>query len=152
MKKGKSDLALNKKAFHLYQILEKIEAGIVLEGSEVKSLRLASVSFKDSYIDIKRGEAWLVNLHISKYKFSNINNHEEERDRKLLLNKREINKLERKIKIKGLTIVPLRFYLNNKSRIKLEIGLAQGKKNWEKKQSIKEKDIKRDMDRELKNY
>ncbi len=142
----------NKKAFFNYEILDKEIAGIILFGSEVKSIREGHVGFTDSYCFFKNGELWLKNLHISEYKNASINNHEEKRDRKLLLTKQQLKKYENKITEKGLTIVPTEIFINDKGLIKVEISLCKGKKLYDKKQHIKEEDIKRDMDLELKNY
>lgn len=156
MKKEKApaakNITVNKKAFHDYEIIEKYEAGIALLGSEVKSIREGRVSFKDSYVEIKSQEAFLVSTHIAPYPNATYNNHEPERERKLLLHKQELKKLDRKIKTRGVTIVPLRMYLTPKGKVKLEIALAKGKRLYDKKQKIKEKDIQRDMDREMKRY
>lgn len=156
MKKEKAaaakNIAVNKKAFHDYEIIEKYEAGIALLGSEVKSIREGRVSFKDSYVEIKSQEAFLVSTHIAPYSNATYNNHEPERERKLLLHKQELKKLDRKIKTRGVTIVPLRMYFTPKGKVKLEIALAKGKRLYDKKQKIKEKDMQRDMDREMKRY
>lgn len=145
-------ITVNRKAFHDYEILDKLEAGMVLTGSEVKSIREGRVNLKDSYVDIRNGEAFLINSHISQYPNAIHNNHEPERERKLLLHKREIKKLEQKVKNKGVSIIPLKMYFNLKGYIKLEIGIAKGKRAYEKRQKIKERDIIRDMDRELKRF
>jgi len=145
-------ITVNKKALHNYETLEKHEAGMVLMGSEVKSIREGHVNLKDAYVDIRGGEAFLLNAHISPYSNANINNHEPERERKLLLQRREINKLGQKVKERGLSIVALRLYFNPKGYVKVEIGLAKGKRVWEKKQKIKERDIRREVDRDLKHY
>jgi SsrA-binding protein len=156
MKKEKAavfkNITVNKKAFHDYEVLEKYDAGIVLLGSEVKSIREGRVSFKDSYVEIKAREAFLVSTHIAPYSNASYNNHEPERIRKLLLLKQELKKLDRKVKTRGVTIVPLRMYFNSKGLVKVEIALVKGKRLYDKKQKIKEKDIQRDMDRELKRY
>jgi SsrA-binding protein len=156
MKKEKAaaakNIAVNKKAFHDYEIIEKYEAGIVLLGSEVKSIREGRVSFKDSYVEIRSQEAFLISTHIAAYSNASYNNHEPERVRKLLLHKQELKKLDRKIKTRGVTIIPLRMYFSSKGKVKLEIALANGKRLYDKKQKIKEKDIQRDMDRELKRF
>ena len=143
-------VTVNRKAFHDYEILEKIEAGIILTGSEVKSLRDNRVNLKDAFIDMKNNEAFLINAHISPYPNANIFNHEPERVRKLLLNHAELRKLDKKVKTKGVTIIPLRIYFNEKGKAKLEIALAKGKRLYEKRQAIREKDIKREMEREVK--
>ncbi len=142
-------LVQNKKARHDYFILETYEAGIELVGTEVKSVRQGKMNLKDSYVDIKHGEAFLIGAHISPYEHGNIFNRDPERVRKLLLKKQEIMKLTGKLTEKGLTIVPLEVYLN-KNWIKLSIALAQGKKNYDKRDAKAEADAKRNMDRALK--
>ncbi len=142
-------LVTNKRAEHDYFILNKYEAGIALKGTEVKSLRQGKANFLDSYVDFINGEAYLVNMHISEYTQANRFNHEEKRKRKLLLNKREILKLQQKVKEKGYTIIPLRAYLKNE-KIKIEIALARGKKMYDKRATIAEKDLKRELDRKYK--
>ena len=146
------NITVNRKAFHDYEIIEKYEAGMVLVGSEVKSIREGKVNLKDSYVEIRRLEAFLVNSHISHYSNASYNNHEPERERKLLLHRREILKLDKKVKTRGVSIIPLRMYFNLKGRIKIEIALAKGKRAYDKKQAIKDRDISRDTDRELRNY
>jgi SsrA-binding protein len=145
-------ITVNKKAYHDYEIIEKFDAGMVLLGSEVKSLREGRISLKDSYVDIRRGEAFLVNTHIALYPNASINNHEPERERKLLLHKQELKKMDKKVKTRGVTIIPLKVYLTPKGLIKIEIALAKGKRTYDKKQKIKEQDIKREVARELKRY
>jgi len=156
MKKEKAaeykNITVNKKAFHDYEIIEKYDAGIALMGSEVKSIREGRVSFKDSYVEIRSQEAFLVSAHIAAYPNASYNNHEPERSRKLLLHRRELKKLDRKVRTRGVTIVPLRMYLTPKGLVKIEIALARGKRLYDKKQKIKEKDLQRDMDREMKRY
>ena len=142
----------NRAANHEYFILEKIEAGIVLEGGEVKSLRLGSVNLKDSFCTIHDGELFIKNMHIALYdKSGAFNTKDSRRDRKLLLHRDEIIKLGAKIAQKGLTLVPLKLYFKQ-SLIKMELGLCQGKHTYDKKRSIMEKDIKREKEREIKNY
>ena len=136
----------NRSAYFEYFIDAKYEAGIVLLGTEVKSLREGKASFNDSYCIIHKGEAWLKSLHIAQYSHGTVNNHDPLRDRKLLLQKREIKRIESKLKEKGYTLIPLRIFLNEKSLIKIEIGLAKGKKIHDKRESIK----KRETDREIK--
>lgn len=145
-------ITVNRKAFHDYEILDKFEAGMVLTGSEVKSLRAGHVNLKDAYVNIRRREAFLLNAHISIYPNANYNNHEPERDRKLLLNRRELHKWEQKIKTRGMSIIPLQIYMTPKGLMKVEIALAKGKREYEKKQKIKERDIRREMDRDLRYY
>ncbi len=146
------NIAVNRKAYHDYEILDKLEAGIVLLGSEVKSAREGKVNIKDAYVDLRTGEAFLINAHISPYSNASYNNHEPLRNRKLLINKREFRKFEKKTKTRGFTVIPLRMYFNGKGLIKVEIALARGKRSYDKKQQIKERDIKRDMARQLKDY
>ena len=142
-------IANNKKARHHYAIESEYEAGIVLVGSEVKSIREGRVSFQDAYADIKNGELFLRQLHISPYKYAYNSNHEALRTRKLLLHRYEIKKLWGKIKERGYTIVPLKIYFKN-DRIKVLLGLGKGKKLFDKRETIKKKDMKRDLDRERK--
>lgn len=146
------NITLNKKALHEYEILEKFEAGMALRGSEVKSIREGKVNLKDAYVLIRNREAILINSHIAAYSNASYNNHEPERERKLLLNRKEIAKLDKKVKERGFSLIALRMYFSAKGYIKLEIGLAKGKRLWEKKQKIKERDIRRETDRELKHY
>ena len=142
-------IASNKKARHNYLIESEYEAGIVLVGSEVKAIREGRVSFQDSYADIKNGEIFLRQLHISPYKYAYYTNHESLRTRKLLLHGYEIKKLLSKIKERGYSLVPLKIYFKN-SKIKVRLGLGKGKKLYDKRESIKKKDMKRDLDRERK--
>lgn len=144
-------IAENRKALHDYFIEDKFEAGIELLGSEVKSIRAGKVNLKDSYCIIKNGECFLLGTNISTYDKTTMLAPDAMRTRKLLLNRQEINKLERKIKIKGYTIVPLKLYFKNQL-IKLEIALAKGKQEFDKKDTIKAKDLKREQDREIKNF
>jgi SsrA-binding protein len=139
-------LCHNKKARHSYEILEVVEAGIVLGGPEVKSLRGGGGSIKDSYAQVVNNEVFITNLHISAYVQASIFNYEPERKRKLLLHKREILRLSGKIKEKGLTLIPLSIYLKG-NIIKVELGLAKGKREYMKKDSIKERDVRREVDR-----
>ena len=140
----------NRSAYHEYFIDTKYEAGMVLLGTEVKSIRTGKVSFNDSYCLIHKGEIWIKSLHIAEYSHGNLNNHDPVRDRKLLLTKREISKIETKLKEKGYTLVPLRMFINEKNLVKIEIGLARGKKLHDKRESIKQKDVEREMKRFLK--
>ena len=146
------NITVNRKAFHDYEILEKYEAGMALVGSEVKSIREGKVNLKDSYVELRSLEAFLVNSHISHYTNASYNNHDPERERKLLLHKQELHKLDRKVKNRGVTIIPLRMFFTAKGRIKIEIALAKGKRSYDKKQAIKDRDIRRDTDRELRDY
>jgi SsrA-binding protein len=140
----------NRSAYHEFFIDAKYEAGMVLVGTEVKSIRNGKVSFNDSYCLIHKGEIWIKSLHIAEYSHGNINNHEAMRDRKLLLQKKEIKKIESKLKEKGYTLVPLRIYLNEKGLFKIEIGLAKGKKLHDKRETLRQKDVEREMKRYLK--
>src|SRR5258705_10825300 len=139
----------NRSAYHEYFIDAKYEAGMVLLGTEVKSIRNGKVSFNDSYCLLHKGEAWLKSLHIAEYSHGNINNHDPMRDRKLLLQRREIRKIESKLKEKGYTLIPLRLYFNEKALVKIEIGLAKGKKLHDKRETIRQKDAEREMKRSL---
>lgn len=140
----------NRQAYHEYFIDAKYEAGMVLLGTEVKSLRAGRASFNDSYCLIHKGEIWIKSLHIAEFSHGTVNNHDPLRDRKLLLEKREIKKIEAKLKEKGYTLVPLRIFFNDKNLAKIEIGLARGKKLFDKRESIKQKDIEREIKRYLK--
>jgi SsrA-binding protein len=143
------NITVNRKARHEYSILQTFETGIVLVGTEVKSLRQGKANLVDSYAKLKNSEVWLVNLHISEYSQGNINNHDPKRDRKLLLNKSEIRKLIGKTKEKGLTLVPLRLYFK-KGKVKLELALAKGKKVYDKRKDIAKRDFQRDQERKIK--
>ncbi len=136
----------NRKANFEYSILSKYEAGIVLFGTEVKSLRDSKVNIQDSYGRIINDEVWLINASINEYKFGNINNHDPLRNRKLLLNKREIRKIKQELQEKGLTLVPLKIYFKG-SRIKIELGIAKGKKLYDKRESIKKRETERKLSR-----
>ena len=140
----------NRSAYFEYYIDDKFIAGVVLTGTEVKSLRSGKASFNDSYCIIHKGEVWIKSFHISEYTFGTVNNHDPIRDRKLLLSKREIKKLESKIKEKGYTIIPLRLFFNEKNLAKLEIGLAKGKKLHDKRETIKQRDTEREIKRYIK--
>lgn len=140
----------NKKAYFEYEILEKFTAGIQLQGTEIKSIRAGKAGLVDSYCQIFAGELYVKNLHIAEYFFGSINNHEAKRERKLLLNKKELQKIERKTKETGFTIIPLRLFMNDRGLAKLDIGLARGKKNFDKRETLKRNDAKRDMDRAMK--
>ena len=145
-------IALNRKARYNYEIEETYEAGIVLLGTEVKSLRNGGINLKDAYARIDNGELFLFNCHIAQYLQGNRNNHDPERPRKLLLKKREIRRLIGKTTEKGLTLVPLKLYFNPKGIAKVELGLGRGKANQDKRQTIRERDQKRDLARELRRY
>ncbi|TMB90209.1 MAG: SsrA-binding protein SmpB [Chloroflexi bacterium] len=139
-------LARNRRATHEYSIIERLEAGIELTGTEVKSLRGGRVQLRDGYVRIENGEAWLMQVHIAAYEQGNRNNAEPERRRRLLLHKREIEYLDGRVRTQGLTIVPLRLYLA-RNRVKVEIGLARGKKLWDKRQDVAKRDAEREMER-----
>jgi SsrA-binding protein len=140
----------NRSVYHEFFIEAKYEAGIVLLGTEVKSLREGKLSFADSYCLIHKGEVWVKSLHIAEYSHGSAHNHDPVRDRKLLLQKREIKKIHGKLKEKGFTLVPLRIYFNDKGIAKMEIGLAKGKKLHDKRETLKKKDVEREMKRFLK--
>ena len=142
-------ISQNKKAHHDYFLLDTYEAGIELKGTEIKSVRLGNVNLKDSFVRIKNNEVYVENMHIAPYDHGNIFNHEPRRIRKLLLHKKEISKLEKKVREDGLTIVPTKLYFNT-SKAKLEIALAKGKKLYDKRNDLKEKDAKRDIEKALK--
>ena len=147
----KKVISTNRKAFHDFHIFDKFIAGMVLTGTEIKSIRAGSVNLKDSFAKIEQGEIYLYNCNISKYEQGNRYNHEPERVRKLLLNKKEILKMEGKIKKEGYTIVPLEIFLT-RGYAKLEIGLAKGKKLYDKREDLTKKSQNRDIQRKLKNY
>ena len=140
----------NRSAFHEYFVDATYVAGMVLLGTEVKSLRGGKASFNDSYCLIDKGEIWLKSLHISPYSHGTINNHDPDRDRKLLLQKREIKRIQAKLKEKGYTLVPLKIFMNSAGFVKIEIGLAKGKKLFDKRETLKKKDQDREMKRFLK--
>jgi SsrA-binding protein len=140
-------IATNRKAYHDYEILETYEAGIVLRGTEVKSLRESQVNFKDCYAAVDNGEAWLIGCYISPYHHGTDANHDPERKRKLLLHKKEIQRLLGKVAERGLTMIPLRLYFKG-GRTKCELGLARGKKLHDKRASIREREAKREMAKE----
>ena len=140
---------VNRKAKYNYHIFETVEAGIVLTGTEIKSLRLGKANIRDSYVRVKNNEMYIINMHINSYENGNIFNHDETRERKLLLHKKEILKFRDKIRLEGYTIVPLKVYLV-KGRAKVLIGLAKGKKNYDKREDIKKRDIERNIRARLK--
>lgn len=140
----------NKKAYHDYFILDTYEAGIELKGTEIKSVRKGSTNLKDAFIRIKNDEAYIENMHIAPYEQGNRFNHEPLRTRKLLLHRKEIKKLQKEVKENGLTIIPTKLYFNT-SKVKVEVALARGKKLYDKRQDLKAKDAKRDVERALKN-
>jgi len=144
---GKKVVAQNRKARHDYFILDTLECGIVLTGTEIKSVRAGNLNLKDSYASVEKGELWLVGMHISPYEKGSYYNHEPERNRKLLLNRHELIRMHGKTKEKGLTLVPLSIYLKDGRRAKVELALAKGKTSYDKRDAIAERDAKRDMDR-----
>ncbi len=140
----------NRQAYFNYYIEDKFVAGIVLLGTEVKSIREGKVSFNDSFCMFDKGELWIRGLYISEYSHGTVNNHIAVHDRKLLLTGRELKKLEAKMKEKGFTIVPLKVFMNEKNLVKVEIGLARGKKNFDKRETLRERDTEREIKRHLK--
>ena len=139
-------VATNRRARHEYEILETVEAGLVLRGTEVKSLRAGQVTFKDAYATVRNDEGWLLGCHISPYSHGTDANHDPERDRKLLLHRRELTRLVGKIAERGLTLIPLRLSFQN-GRAKVELGLARGRKLHDKRSAIREREVKREMDK-----
>jgi SsrA-binding protein len=144
---GESTIALNRKARHEFTIEDTFEAGLVLTGTEIKSIRAGHVSLQEAYARIERGEAWLVGAHIAPFAGGNRLNHEAKRSRKLLLHRDEIDELLGKTKSKGLTIVPLRLFIDGRGHAKLEIGLGRGKQLHDRRREIAERDARRDLDR-----
>ena len=142
-------VATNRKAFHEYFISDTFEAGIALLGTEIKSVRAGRVSLQDGYVSFEQGEAWLLNVHIAQYDPASRQNHDPKRRRKLLLHRREINRLAGKVQEKGFTIIPTRLYLKG-GRAKVEIGLAKGKRLYDKREAIAKRDSQRQVDRALK--
>jgi SsrA-binding protein len=140
----------NRSAYHDFFIDNKYDAGMVLTGTEVKSLRDGRASFNDSYCYFHKGELWIKNLHIAEYSHGTVNNHDPMRERKLLLQKKELRKLEAKMKEKGLTLVPLRIFFSEKGLAKMELGLGKGKKLYDKRETLKQRDTEREMKRYLK--
>ncbi len=139
----------NRKARFNYELLDRYTAGIQLGGTEIKSIRAGKASIAESFCEIKEGEVWCVNMHIEEYQYGSYYNHKPKRDRKLLLQKKEIKKLERKLQDKGMTIVPLEIFINNRGLAKINVALAKGKKLYDKRETIKTKDINRDLQRNL---
>ena len=142
-------VATNRKARHQYQFHDAFEAGMVLVGSEIKSIRAGRVSLQDGYVQFEEGEAWLVNVHIAPYDPANRQNHEPRRRRKLLLHRREIDRLRGRVQERGYTVVPTKIYLKD-GRAKVEIALARGKKQYDKRQTLAQRDSKRQMERAVK--
>ena len=150
MKRAKESIAQNKKAFHEYEVLETFEAGIVLTGTEVRSLRENHCQMTDCFALIRNGEVWLNNVHIAPHSHGNIANPDPDRKRKLLLHKRQIRKLSEQVKEKGYALVPLKMYFNEEGRVKVEIALARGKKLYDKRATMAARDSKREVERALK--
>lgn len=148
---GVRHIATNRKAQHDYFIEDRYEAGVALTGTEIKSVRAARVNLRDGFVQIRGGEAWLVNVHISPYDFGNRENHEPRRERKLLLHRQEIRKLQAKVSERGWTIVPLSMYLKD-GRAKIEIALVRGKRLYDKRDAVAERDADRDLARALREY
>lgn len=144
------DLVKNRKALHNFQVLEHFQAGIVLQGTEVKSCRAHNVQLSEAYIRIEDGEAWLINAHISHYEQGNINNHEPLRRRKLLLHQRELRRLKVAVDQKGLALIPLNLHLAH-GKVKVDVGLCRGKSSGDKRESLKARQAKREMDRAIKH-
>ena len=142
----------NRKASFEYHLLAKYEAGMMLKGTEIKSIRVGEAHINEAFCQIKDGEMYIVNMYINEYKFGSINNHKTTRVRKLLLNKKELKQIEKKITEKGFTIIPLKVFISERGFAKIEIAVAQGKKLHDKRQSLKEKDNKREMDRVRNSY
>ena len=142
----------NRKASHEYEFIDKYVAGIALKGTEIKSIRNSQVNMSDSYCVFIEEELWIKNLHISEYVNGGYINHEPKRERKLLLKRTELEKIHGKVKTKGVTIIPLRLFVNEKGKAKVEIAVAKGKKIFDKRESLKEKDNKRNLDRIKKNF
>jgi SsrA-binding protein len=144
-------VAANRKALHDFTIEDAYEAGVALTGTEIKSVRAGRVNLRDGYVQIRDGEAWLLNVHISPYDFGNRENHEPRRERKLLLHRQEIRKLQSKVAERGWTIVPLRMYLKE-GRAKVEVALARGKRLYDKRDAVAERDMDRDLRRAVKDW
>ena len=144
-------IATNRKAWHEYHILEKYEGGMVLYGSEVKAIREGKANIKEAYVRFIDNELFTVGMHIGKYSNEGYSTHNPDRDRKLLLHKRELSKIRKLVEEKGKTLIPLSLYLKH-GRVKIEFGLAQGKKMWDKRKTKMDKDVKRQVDRAMKNY
>lgn len=151
LKKNPKEI-VNRKAKFEYQLLDSFEAGLALKGTEVKSIKLGNANLSDAYCLFEKGNLTLKSMYIAKYEYGTIHNHETRRDRRLLLRKTELKKMERRVTEKGMTLVPYRLYFSERGFIKLEIFLAMGKKSYDKRESIKEKQNKRDLDRIKKEY
>jgi SsrA-binding protein len=146
-------IAQNRRAHHEYSVEDTFEAGIVLRGTEIKSVRAHKVSLADAYARIERDEAWIIGLHIAPWESADVRfNHEPKRARKLLLHRHEIDELLGKTKAKGLTLVPLAIYINDAGKAKVSLGLARGKQTWDRRREIQERDLKRDAERQLADH
>lgn len=143
------DVAVNRRAFHDYEILERYDAGIALTGSEIKSVRAGKVSLQEAYARPDKGELWLVGAHIAEYGPASYNGHDPKRSRRLLLHRSEIREIERQVGAKGLTLVPLKLYLNKRGIAKVELGLARGRKQYDKRAAIAKREADREMERAL---
>jgi SsrA-binding protein len=146
---GEQTVAVNRRAWHEYTIDERLEAGLVLTGTEIKSVRAGKVNLRDAYARVEHGEAWLIGADIAVWAGGNRYNHEPKRARKLLLHRRQIDELVGRATAKGMTVVPLRLYLDDRGRAKVELGLARGKQLHDKRRAIAERDARRDLEREL---
>lgn len=144
-------IANNKRIYHDYVIIEELECGIVLVGTEIKSVRMSNVSLQDSYCEVKNGNLYVVGMHISPYSFGNIFNHEEKRDRKLLAHKKEIRKFNQKVKLEGLTIVPVNMYFKQ-GLAKVKIALCKGRKKFDKREDMKKEEAKRQINKNIKKW
>lgn len=149
-KKERKLVANNKKAYHDYFIEETYEAGIVLTGTEIKSIRLGKASLVDTFCLVEKGELWVKNMYVAEYFYGTYNNHSARRDRKLLLTKKELRKIESTARNNGFTIIPTRLFINDKGLAKVVVAIAKGKKEYDKRDSIKERDDRREMDRAFK--
>ena len=148
MKRGPSDIVIkNKKASHDYEFLDKFIAGIKLSGTEIKSIREGKAALSDSYCAFRGGELYIIGMHISEYYWGNLNNHDPNRERKLLLKKRELTKIERKVKESGLTIIVIKVFINDRGLAKAEIAISKGKKEYDKRETLKRRDSDRELDR-----
>jgi SsrA-binding protein len=147
-----NELVSNKRALHDFEVLETYEAGIALQGTEIKSLRNHGGSLQDSWVKVLSGELWLMSCSIAPYRFGNINNHEDRRERKLLMHQYEINRLKIAVSEKGFTLIPLSFYLSKGGRVKVKLALGKGKKSADKRATLKERDDKRSMEKAMKHF
>lgn len=150
-KSGTKQIAFNRKAYYDYDVEEKIECGIVLLGTEIKSVKDGKISFPDAWAEVAGGEVWLNSFKIAEYPFSSVYNHDPDRRKKLLLHKQEIKRLTRRVDEKGYTLVPLSFYLKG-GRVKVELGVCRGKKQYDKRAGIRERDLNREAARETRNF